>query len=274
MSGSPGSVRNGTDSFSIWRVPNFFFQPRGLYLGGLDEAIGGLNRLRSLLGLATLVVVAIVYQGFGRVVSAPYQPGQAKPEASNAVVNGRVYTFAAAEDRLGEIALSTILTAVAGIGVSVVVSLALVVAARRGARLATARQLLWPIGTVVVFVAYFWSFSVAFPWLDARLPGIVNFLILILPVIWFFKSIWLVVTGLFRADDGHPLLAPITSTITAWIFGVLAVRGAQPVGMPHPVWLVTVLGGPLSITVVAWIATRRLKRLYPESYPFRDGPLA
>jgi hypothetical protein len=53
--------------FSIWRVPNYFLEPTGAFLGERVEAIDSLNKARSWIAIAIIVVTAMYYGGLSHL---------------------------------------------------------------------------------------------------------------------------------------------------------------------------------------------------------------
>ena len=94
-------------------------------------------------------------------------------------------------------------------------------------------------------------------------------------VVWLFKALYLVSTGLLRADDGHPLLGPCLAICTSWLtllmFAITPGSGA-PSGMPASIARATLYGGPISVTVISIWTLVHVARRYQGLDPFRGGP--
>ena len=89
------------------------------------------------------------------------------------------------------------------------------------------------------------------------------------------KATYLAATGVFRAEDGHPLLplivAPIVAVTTALMMNTIGSNGL--VGVPGYAADALTWGGTITILIVSARSWQILKRQYPEAYPFRNGPL-
>jgi hypothetical protein len=94
---------------------------------------------------------------------------------------------------------------------------------------------------------------------------------------WLIKALYLAATGLFRADDGHPLLGPIVALSGAWPSAII--MNSSPAGtggltgVPARVALVTGYGGAVTITALSLVTLFHLKRKYESDWPFRNGPI-
>jgi hypothetical protein len=99
--------------------------------------------------------------------------------------------------------------------------------------------------------------------------------VLIVGLTWIVKAIYLAATGVFRAEDGHPLLplivAPIIAATTVLIMNTVGSNGL--VGVPGYVGDALAWGGTITITIVSLRSAQILKRWYPDDFPFRNGPL-
>jgi hypothetical protein len=98
------------------------------------------------------------------------------------------------------------------------------------------------------------------------------FIVSLIMAVWVFKAIYLAAVDLFRADDAHPLLAPVASTIVAWALAVQVLAAGGPAGVPHDVAVWLEFLGPMTVTAINALACFRLWRKY-HSLLFRNGPL-
>lgn len=257
--------RNKKGRLSYWHIANGLFEPRGLYLGRRLEIVDRLNTARSVIGALTWLGIAVVYQ---RDLFSAGPPG----ETGEAIESGP-------GDQPG-IWLGKIVTSmVIGAFVAVAVGVLAVLFSRRGHRARTTLQLCWPLGTVALFAGTLGLSAFAATKLDPLLNEVsgpakfgfaVGVIVLVVP---FFKALYLVATGLFRADDGHPLLAPIAVPVTAWWLWAQPVIADDTEGVPSVIVVVSAFAGPVSLTVLSAYTIIRLKREFPHDFPFRDGPL-
>ncbi len=86
------------------------------------------------------------------------------------------------------------------------------------------------------------------------------------------KAIYLAATGMFRAEDGHPLLPVIAAPIVAaCAAGMLLVYGyGSPPGL---VGLALTWGGTVTIFLLSLVSAGILRKRFQGEYPFRNGPL-
>lgn len=276
MSGAePGSIRGRKGGVSVWRVPNFLLEPRGDFFHEHDELIERLNKWRSVAGGSIVIGMIIYYAGLahtgytrkGGVLGGANMTTNT-PEGS--WIGGLIVTFSVA------------------IFVVPIVSLVLVLTAERGHRLATLYQLRW---IAIASVSYAGLCAVSFgiaegvadlqksstkhldPVLDIVLTLLGSAVGIIL-LVWFCKGFYLLVTGLFRADDAHPLLAPIAAIPIVWIASlVMYFEGGTGglSGVPETLGKIVAFGGAVSVTIISVFTLRRLKN-HP-GWAFRRGPL-
>jgi hypothetical protein len=261
---------------SIWRLPNYLLEPRGSYLGEHNELIDRLNKIRSIVGLIILAGVAVYYSGLSHLASETGTPG------------GTNVPTVTAHSPEGNWFLGVIVTVVVAIFLVPAVSIFLVLWTRPKARKKALYQLRWPF---IGIAAWFGIFATAVPIVAgakaltssvtrnmdvlAKLAaGILYAFVAIVVFVWLIKALYLAGTGLFRADDGHPLLAPITAPLVAWVSaGLMASQGGNGlVGVPATIGLITGFGGAISVTILSLITAYILKRQYKDKFPFRDGP--
>jgi hypothetical protein len=119
-------------------------------------------------------------------------------------------------------------------------SLALVLYTKTSARKATLYQLRWPFISVAAFAGLL---AVMAPIAGlaslltkhahsraAVLALIATDAIGTVPVVWLVKALYLAGTGMFRADDGHPLLAPVSTVFAVWPIPILMNSSAAGTG--------------------------------------------
>ncbi len=176
----------------------------------------------------------------------------------------------------------------AAICVIPVVAVVLALAAERGYRLATLWQMRW---VVVSFLSFFglWAaieliaseaYNVLAPHGGSGNPAaligaaLVALVVLVLCVTWGVRSLHLIAGGLFRADDAHPLLGPVSAVpiagATATIM-YLARGDGGLTGVPDVVADLAAFGGAATITVLSVFTVVRLRR--NPHWPFRRGPV-
>jgi hypothetical protein len=262
--------------FSIWRVPNYFIESSGAYLGEHVEAIERLNKLRSWAAIAIIGGTAAYYAGFSHLGAI----SNGKDGVKNVSIGNH--------NPEGNWFLGLLISVVTAMFILPLVSLCLVWWTRPGARRAALLQLRWPY---IAIAAWFSIFAVASPFialssylqksarhmnLDIKaLAWVLVVFVLILELTWIVKAIYLAATGLFRAQDGHPLLplivTPIVAATTVLMMNTVGSNGL--VGVPGFVGIGLAWGGTITITIVSLRSAQILKRQYPDDFPFRNGPL-
>jgi hypothetical protein len=244
------------------------FCPRYLFTGERDETLDRLYQARALIGLLVIVGVAILYHHTASAALAP--------------LNDWI------ERTLGSLAVIAALLAV-----GLVVALIWTV---RDSRRAMLSNLLWPSVLVAAFFAGFLDViylragdhgKVVSAAVASAIGDFVGFsfwretvvvAVTAIGVPWFmvfvFRSVYQLASGMSRAVDAHPLLGPLVGTAAAWILCIEGLaNGAGANGVPQTVALVVILGGPISITALSVLEALRLRRRYPGDWPFRKGPL-
>lgn len=276
MSGlKPGSIKGKNGRPSIWRVPNFLLEPRGDYFHEPDELIGRLSKLRSVAGGAVVIGMIIYYSGLSHT-------GYTR---QGGVLGGANITSNTPE---GGWLVGLVVTISAAIFVIPVVALILVLAADRGYRRTTAYQLRWIVISASGFAglsAVILGIAAGVNYLEKSLTqhrslglGVVVSLVA-LPVavillVWFFKGLYLIATGLFRADDAHPLLAPVSGIPIVWIAAfVMYFQGGTGglTGVPETLGKIVAFGGAISVTIINTMTLMRLKK--QPHWAFRRGPI-
>jgi hypothetical protein len=256
--------RNKSGNLSYWRIPNGLFEAHGLFLGETDETMSTLNTARSVIGGIIVIAIAICYQ---HAVSAT-------EDKSTHTLNINVNTngwFNGVADSLS-----------LAVGIAVLVGILLVIFSRPGKRRAAAKQLCWPIMTMLMFFAFSGLIALAiWPIIPITSSNahvtfwryILVLVVFCLTAIPWFKSLFLVATGLFRADDGHPLLAPLAMPLASVTWAILLITHGDWHGVPAKFFLAVAFAGPVSISVLSAITIVRLWRNNRSAFPFRDGPL-
>lgn len=230
------------------------FAPRGEFLPPGEPILDGFASFRAVVGVVVLLLVNAVYAtDLGGLDSLPFSPSL----ADSWVLFGAP-------------------------GVIVMLALGILCFTRRGCRQRAARQLLRPVQSVIIFLALLfaggWVLSVLD---DATLYGLASFglsLLSVLVTVWFIIfavcASWCCVIGPFRAGDGHPLLAPATSTAFSWLAAIHGILTGGLVGIPSVVYFTVIFGGPVTVMAISGIEVWLLRSKYPGKFPFRDGPLA
>jgi len=256
-----------------WDTPDYFLRPRGYYLGEPpDEVVYSFARRRSFLAVVTLAGVALFWPVF-----AKNQPSDVSGPSKNSVLY-YVLNF------LGNLLGQSVVAMVIGGFYLVGFSLLLVVITKSGHRRRALKQLRWPGAAIVSVTCLFLlggGVAALVPALTkaAKPEGLavraLVYVVLIgsLLVIftWICKSLYLCAVYVFRADDGHPLLAPLVTTFLTWTLALIALSQGGSSGLPHTVGLGVSFLGPVSVTALNLWACRRIHRKF-HTLLFRAGP--
>lgn len=273
-----GSSRSRIGRLSIWRVPNLVLEPRGRFLGERDAAINRLNKIRSVAGSAILIGITVYYSGLTHLATVSVDRSGTRVIS---VTNNTPETHWLINVLVFVVSVMCLMPVVSGI---------LVLWAKREARWATFSHLRWPF---ISIAAWFGILAVSTPIITvasvfasrdtngaswAVRLGAYAFAIFVgvVMLVWVSKAVYLAATGLFCADDGHPLLAPVVAPCAAWLtVGLMANYGSDGVGrIPRVIGLLLGYGGASSITALSLVTCYLLRRKYKSDFPFRSGPIA
>jgi hypothetical protein len=232
------------------------FAPRGGFLPPTEPVLDGFSIARGSIGILFLLLVNAAYR------------------ADIGGVQGLLLTPPSLADSWVLIGAPGVLILLATVGLCVT---------RRGFRRRAARQLLYPVQSVITFLVLAFALEWGMSLLDhATAHGLVALLglnllsLLAHPWCFIFEwcAVWCCAAGPFRAGDGHPLLAPAAATTFAWLTAVHAlITGGPPGAMPGALYLTVILGGPATVTAVSGWETWLLHVKFPRQFPFREGPL-
>jgi hypothetical protein len=273
----PGSLRGKSGHVNLLRVPNFLLEPRGSYLGERIGSVDTLNKLRSVAAIVIIVGMAVYYSGLSHLTTTTVDSHGARVETVTA------------NSPEGNWIVGVVVSVTLALFLLPVVSLAIVVWTRSGFRRATLSQLRWPVVSIGAFLGLFAAMTPilgAVQYLTSTATrhlnivakaagGVVTFCVALVLMVWLVKALYFAATGLFRADDGHPLLAPIAAPLVAITsaFMMQTAGSGGLTGVPLAVGKITEFGGPVSITVLSVVTVLILRKRYKHDFPFRRGPI-
>jgi hypothetical protein len=273
----PGSLRGKSGHVSLLRIPNVLLEPRGSYLGERVDAVDRLNKARSVAGTVILIGMIVYYSGLSHLATTTVDGHGA-----------RVKTVTAASPE-GHWIVGVVVSVTVALFLLPVASLALVLWAKPGFRRVTLYQLRWPVLAIAAFVGLFAAMTptlAAVQYLTSTATRHLNFAakaagtvvsvaVALVLLVWLVKALYFAATGLFRADDGHPLLAPLLAPLVAVVSALMMTTAGSDglTGVPAAIGLVTEFGGPLSITVISVATFLILRKRYHHDFPFRRGPV-
>jgi hypothetical protein len=236
-----------------WRLADSIFAPRQCFLGEADEEIEHLYWMRSIVGIVIILCVAIRYHRFDGFL-----------ETLDAVFQGVGWA--------AEFAALSIVPA----------GIAVVLYTRPGKRVDALIQLRHPVTALGAWLLITYGYILlqgvlAKPRDNAAL-GLPLAILSLVVLAWFasfaIRTFYQMATGLLRLGDGHPLLPPAVTILAAWALVTKSLlAGSADGGEPAAVIIVLLVGGPISLTILAAFEVKRLKEKYPRDFPFRDGPL-
>lgn len=238
---------------SSWRLADAIFAPRECFLGEEDEEIANFYKMRSTAGTIIILCVAVRFHRFNGL-----------SETFGAVFQGISWTL--------EFTLLAMIPAVVAVACYTT----------RQKRREALVQMRYPMGAIGAWILITYGFLLFQRLLrqpyDSVALGLPLAIVGLAATVWFasflIRAFYLMATGLFRLRDGHPLLPPAVTVMAAWalaIKGLLA--GASGGGEPTALIVTLLIGGPISITILAALEIKRLKERYPDDFPFRNGPL-
>jgi hypothetical protein len=272
----------------LWDLPNRILKARGDFLGEeSDRFIDVLAWVRSALGLVVLADIALAYPGFTKPVAELISTGANVPP--DAVIASKLL-----DTWLTQVLVGLLIALV----FIVLFAVLMLVLTRSGCRLVMLRHLCRPLIAFALFAGLMgilvgiidlenWLISPVTQTLSdsgssagTRAVAVVEFIILAvvfvgsLPtlVVLYVKSIYLAAVDVFRADDAHPLLAPLGTTVIAWSLASSTVIAGWPTGVPHGLRWPIVFTGPLTVGIISALACCRLWWKHHDLL-FRGGPL-
>jgi hypothetical protein len=238
--------------YAGWRYAGQLFGPSGSYLPDDDKPMDWLYQARAVIGVAILVTVGIHYHQATQNIIAYFNPV------------------------LGGITEPMVLELLSVVPATV----AVVLFTRQGKRDEAFRRMFdYPLKVAVICLIAYGCIIGAVHLGGRNTPfifvvGIIGGLIYLRFILFPFRAIYLITVGMCRLGDGHPLLPPIVGTALAWVVACQSLfTGSVGTGAHAYVLLAVLLGGPMSITLLSHLEISRLRRRYPNEFPFRDGPL-
>jgi len=274
----PGFIRRRAGLIrTLWGVPDRLLASKGKFLGEeSDRFIKGVFLLRSVFGLGILAAVALAYPGYTRPMSALWASPANTP-------TGEVSALKLAQNTITFALWASLIILLCALLFTVPITLLM----RPGRRLAMLRNMRFPVIAFMLFWGFLGGLSGILILLDpvfndnpkSLLIAVAQFIAMIILVLtfipiflaWYLKSIYLAAVDVFRADDAHPLLAPVATTVVSWTLAIVALLAGGPTGLPRGLALLIVLGGPTTVSILNAVACVRLLRDY-HCLLFRDGP--
>lgn len=232
------------------RVAERYFVP-DYRLIGRDVPLERVRAIRSWLGLAVLVWIAVTY-------------GRTDDAAEGWMVSFTVSVF----------------VAIIAVPIAVGIMIALT---RDDLRAETRRSLMVPLRSLGLFVLVSTATLGGLSAMAYGSKGMgdtmtpVSFIVTLLGVVvslWVLRFWFLAVRAipqhLFRAVDGHPLLPAVIAPWLSWCGALIDLGDDGKAALPTSVRLIGTLGGPITITVMSLWEIRRVRSRH--GVTFRGGP--
>jgi hypothetical protein len=267
-------------------VPNRLLAAKGDFLGEeSDRRIKTVIIVRSVCGIAILAAVAFAY------------PGYTAPMSELVTTNGNTPVDLVSALKLAD---STLTTTLYGFTIFLlcifVFAVPITILTRSSNRLAALWHMRIPLIAFVLFAGLMGLIVGIADILnlignglnasssDLHNPvylviGVVELIVLVIlfltvvPVlaVWYVKAIFFGAVDVFRADDGHPLLAPFATTTVSWALAGVGWLAGGPTGVPDILKWVLLLGAPAVLSAINIWACRRLWQKHHDVL-FRNGP--
>jgi hypothetical protein len=234
-----------------WRLATHAFKVQNRYLGQPDEEIERLYRWRSILGFVIIVCIEAYH---------------------HSLRNGFSHAYASVNDSVD------VLVRIVLFG-GALIPIVVLLLTKPGYRTVALWQLRFPAVAIAGYVALFLALSRGLPPLlmargaDMFAASLAALAAIVWLGIFMLRGLYLLVIGMFRLADGHPLLAPLTGTFIAWGAALNTVLAGGKSDVPSGIAVVLLLGGPITVTALSGLEVARLRLRYPAEFPFRRGPL-
>jgi hypothetical protein len=266
-----GRFRSASDKRPrpIWRLPNVILQPRGAFQPLDDEVLERWDWARTVVGASFTLALLFL---FGGNLATVWHEFLSNTDGCDSFCDTNTFW--------GSWLTGVFVTLWVAAGVLLVLGIVLGLTCADGFRWVTVRRLWRPVLAIVGgFLLFYLStgvvvgVSLVVPQGPAYDPVMV--VVLVLVAFYEVKILHLAAKGLFRADDVHPLLAPLATIPITWAVAIImsGLGGDGGVHLPrnlHVLAYVLAWFGVVLATVISAYTWYRL-RTNP-GYPFRRGP--
>lgn len=257
----------------VWRLPNVLLEPRGSFQPHRDKWVENLDWLRTAAGLVFTAAMLLSFGGNPVVVARSFLTNTDGCDS-----------FCDTNTFWGSWLTAIFVAIWISLGVLAVLALVLGITAEDGCRWATLRRLWRSVAAIAggflllaASTGIVVAISLVVPQGGAG-EGIM-LVVIVLTGIMIVKTLHLAASGLFRADDVHPLLAPLATIPIAWatafIMFNLGGDSGEHIPIPpnlKPLTYLLAFGGPVIVTAMSFWTWHRMRKHNPW-YPFRRGPV-
>jgi WD40 repeat protein len=270
----PGRLRRASNKRRrpIWRLPNVILEPWGAFQSYDDERLERLDSIRTLVGV--LLTIALLLR-FGGNPATVWHDFLSNTDGCDSFCDTNTFW--------GSWLTSVFVAIWVAVGVLLVLGIVIGLTCEVGYRWVTVRRLWRPVLSIIGgFLLLYLSIGVVVgvslivPQGPAYDPVMVAVLVLV--GVYEVKVLHLAAKNLFRADDVHPLLAPLATVpiacAVAFVMFKLGGDGGEHISIPPKLhvlsYVLVYFGAAVSIamTVYTWY---RLRDNNPW-YAFRHGP--
>jgi hypothetical protein len=269
----PGRLRSASDKrrHPIWRLPNVILEPRGAFQPHEDEVLERLDWTRTVAGVLFTMALLLVFGGSPATVWHQF--------LSN---TDGCDSFCDTNTFWGTWLTSVFVAIWVAAGVLLVLGIILGLTCADGYRWVTVRRLWRPVLSIIGgFLLLYLSTGVVVGIGQVVPQGPayddVMGVVLVVVAVYMVKILHLASKNLFRADDVHPLLAPLATVPITWAVAIvmfgLGGDGGEHIPIPpglHVLTYVLAYGSAFVSTVITVYTCLRL-RANPW-YAFRRGP--
>ena len=267
----PGRLRSASDKrrHPIWRLPNVILEPRGAFQPHEDEILARLDWTRTVAGVLFTIALLLVFGGNPATVWHEFLTNTDGCDS-----------FCDTNTFWGTWLTSVFVAIWVATGVLLVLGIVLGLTCADGHRWMTVRRLWRPVLALIGgFLLLYLSTGVVVgvSMIVPQGPAYDNVMgvVLVLAAVYEVKILHLAAKNLFRADDVHPLLAPLATVPITWavaivMFGLGGDGGEHiPPHLHVLTYVLPYIGAGVStlITVYTW---HRLRD--NPWYAFRRGP--
>ena len=269
----PGRLRSASNKrrHPIWRLPNVILEPRGTFQPYDDDFLKRLDWIRSVAGV--LLTIALLLR-FGGSPSTAWHEFLSNSDGCDSFCDTNTFW--------GSWLTAVFVAIWVAAGVLLALGVVIGLSCANRYRWVTVRRLWRPVLSIIGgFLLLYLSTGVvvgigqAVP-LGPSYDDIMS-VVLVVVAVYMVKILHLAAKNLFRADDVHPLLAPLATIPIAWAVAIvmfsLGGDGGEHIPISpnlHVLTYVLAYGSAVIDTAMGLIAWRRMQRTNPW-YAFRNG---
>ena len=274
LGSGPGRLRSASNKrrHPIWRLPNVILEPQGAFQPHDDEVLKRLDWTRTVVG--ALFTIALLLR-FGGNPATVWHEFLSNSDGCDSFCDTNTFWGSWLTGVFVAIWVAT--------GVLLALGIVLGLTCADGYRWVTVRRLWRPVLSIIGgFLLLYLSTGVVVG-IGQVVPlgpsyDDVMGVVLVVVAVYMVKILHLAAKNLFRADDVHPLLAPLATVPITWAVAIvmfgLGGDGGEHIPIPHNLHVLTYVlayGSAVLDTATGVFTWRRMQRTNPW-YAFRRGP--